>query len=69
MDIKDAIEKRDEYIKKHPHLQEFQDQIDDALDKCAEEDRAEVLMILLAGKMSELRDRMNELKGMVDECA
>jgi hypothetical protein len=69
MDIKDAIEKRDEYIKKHPHLQEFQDQIDDALDKCAEGDRAEVLMILLAGKMSELRDRMNELKGMVDECA
>jgi hypothetical protein len=66
MNIEDAIAKRDAYIKERPHLQEFQNQIDDALDKCAEEDRPEVLMILLAGKMAELRDRMNELQELVD---
>ena len=63
----EAVAKRDAYIEAHPHLKEFQDQIDSALDKCAEKDRAEVLMIMIAAKMNELRDRMNDLNNIVNE--
>lgn len=68
MDINEVIAKRDRYIEEHPHLKEFQNQIDDALDKCAVEDRPEVLMIMLGGKMNELRAKMNELKETLDDC-
>lgn len=63
---KKAVANRDAYIKEHPHLKEFQDQIDDALNKCSTADRAEVLMILLGGKMNELREKMNELQKMIN---
>jgi hypothetical protein len=57
-----AIKKRDEFLKKNPQLVEFQNEIDNALNKCNEKDRSEVLNILIGTTLQNLGDALLEFK-------
>ena len=52
--LEQAIQERDDYIKKHPHLKNYQTQIDDVLDKTPEEYRFSVISVMLLNKLDEL---------------
>jgi hypothetical protein len=62
MDIlKEAIEKRDKFLKDYPHMQEFQKEIDDILDKTPTHMRKDVVITLLISKLQELQQSLNLL--------
>lgn len=58
--LEEAIAARDKFLAEKPHLKEFQAEIDRVLEMCKPEERAEVLLLMLAG-------RMNDLKGMLEK--
>ncbi|RLI66030.1 MAG: hypothetical protein DRO67_01750 [Candidatus Asgardarchaeum californiense] len=61
--LKKAIQKRDEFLEKHPHMKEFQAEIDDILDKCGnQEDRLATSQILLAGKLEEFSKQLDKIQ-------
>lgn len=59
--LEKAIAARDKFLKDHPHLEPFQEEINQILDKTPEAEKAEVMLLLLAGKLKELQDKMGEL--------
>jgi len=64
MDLKKAIEKRDNFLKEHPHLQEYQNYIDSVLSKCTNQnDRLIAIMLMLNGKLNELENMVNDRLG------
>ena len=65
--LQEAIATRDAYLEEHPELKPFQDEIDSILEKCKPEDRQDALLLMLAGKLTELRDGMNKLKEMLPD--
>ena len=65
--IQKAIEARDEFLRKHPHLKQYQEEIDSILDKCKPEDRFTVISLLMSGKMVELQNHMANLVTMVTD--
>jgi hypothetical protein len=59
--LKDALEKRDNYLKKHPHLKKYQKEIDNVLDKCSsQEHRLLSIFLMLNCKLDELKKTLNE---------
>lgn len=60
--LREAIEARDKYLEEHPHLQDKQKEIDETLDKCLPEDRAEVAMMLLMEGLATQLIALNALK-------
>lgn len=65
--IQKAVEARDAFLEKHPHLKQYQQEIDSILDKCKPEDRFTVISLLMSGKMVELQNHMADLVTMVTE--
>ncbi|MGD9209987.1 MAG: hypothetical protein PVI90_04395 [Desulfobacteraceae bacterium] len=64
--LKELLEKREQYLKKHPHLVPFQKEIDRLLDNAgSQENRMAVLGIMLEGKLSELREQLLGLSSMI----
>jgi predicted metalloenzyme YecM len=60
--LEEAIAKRDQYLKENPHLQSYQDQIDDIMDKCKPEDRKDALLMMMHEKVTQLSEQMINLK-------
>lgn len=67
IDLENAIQLRDEYLKRHPHLQEFQNEIDNTLDKCRDQDRVQVITLMLGTSMQKLKDEVGKLQDMVKD--
>jgi predicted nuclease with TOPRIM domain len=59
--LEEALKRREEFLKEHPEYQAYQDEIDRLLSAAPPEKRLEVLMMLLAGKASELGALLTEL--------
>jgi len=59
--LQKAIAKRDEFLAEHPHLKEYQREIDEVLDKTPEHERAHVLGILMSSKLFELQNALLNL--------
>ena len=61
--LKKAIQERDEFLEKHPHMKEFQAEIDGILDKCgSQEDRLATSQILLSVKLNDLATELNKMQ-------
>jgi hypothetical protein len=60
--LKEAIKRRDEFLKEHPHLKQQQVELDELLDKCRDEDRLSVITMLMMKNMMELQKKTMELK-------
>ncbi len=61
--LKKAIQKRNEFLEKHPHMREFQDEIDGVLNKCGnQEDRLAASQILLSVKLKEFSGRLEKIQ-------
>ena len=60
--LRKAIEDRDAFLQKHPHLQKQQDNIDAILDRCREEDRYQVVLMMLVEQMSKQLQVLNAVK-------
>ena len=57
-----AIKERDSFLEKHPHLKEFQKEIDRRMRGAGSfENRMAILMMMIDGKMAELRENLEEL--------
>jgi hypothetical protein len=56
-----AIEKRDKFLKDHPYIQEFQNEIDDIINKTPIHMRKDVIINLLISKLQELQQNLNLL--------
>ena len=54
-----------DFLESHPHLQEYQNRIDNILEKTHPDKRLEVLMIMLCGKQTELLTELTKLTTMV----
>lgn len=60
--LKEALEKREEFLKKHPALQSYQKEIDEMLSECPNpKERLELLTILLRAKVDEMQELMEKL--------
>jgi len=57
--LKETIEIRDKFLKDHPHMQEFQNEIDDIINKTPTHMRKDVAITLLISKMQELQQNLN----------
>ncbi len=58
--LKEAEKERDDFLKEHPHLEEYQKEINEVLDKCtSQEDRLIALLIMLNNKVNELKELIN----------
>jgi uncharacterized protein YllA (UPF0747 family) len=73
--LEEALKARDVFLKEHPHLQPFQDEIDRILERTAGfEKRMAVLALLIETKLYELKDAFANLhfvarkvQGIVDK--
>jgi uncharacterized protein YydD (DUF2326 family) len=61
--LNELIKERDDYIADHPHLKEFQKEIDSVLEKVGSDPktRLEALAIITEGKVLELQIMLREL--------
>ena len=56
-DVKEAIEKRDQFLSEHPHLQKYQEEIDRRLNGAGSSDnRIAILSMMMREKTDELRE-------------
>lgn len=61
--LEEALRAREQFLKEHPHLQPFQDEIDRVLEKSVGfENRMSVLAFMIEAKLYELRDSMAGLQ-------
>ena len=63
--LQEAINKRDDFLAKHPHLKEKQNELDEILDKCVEGDRLAVVNMMMMQSMLELQKHTIKLKEML----
>jgi hypothetical protein len=61
--LEEALRAREQFLKEHPHLQAFQDEIDRMLEKTVGfENRMSVLAFMIEAKLYELRDSISRLR-------
>lgn len=65
--LSDAFEALDRYLKEHPHLQAYQDEIDDILDRTPGDKRQEVLGIMMCGKLGQLNGKLQALADILGD--
>lgn len=66
--LKETIRKRDEFLEKHPHMKEFQAEIDGILDKCSnQKDRLMTSQILLSAKLNDLAGELDKIQYISDK--
>lgn len=62
MNLEELIKKRDDFLRNYPYMQEYQNKIDEILNKCTNQnDRAIAVFIMLNTKLNELNTKLNEL--------
>lgn len=66
MNLNDALQAREKFLEEHPNTRSYQEEIDRILDQTPEQMRFEVLGLLMAGKMTELSQKLSELKSIID---
>ena len=64
--LDELIKERDEYLKRNPKMQEFQNQIDELLEKTPSEKRLEVIILMMSGKLIELQCALMELSRVIN---
>jgi hypothetical protein len=58
--LKKALKNRDDFLREHPQMQEYQNLIDDVLSKCTNQnDRLIAILIMLNSKINELENILN----------
>ena len=62
--IKKAIEQRDKFLEKHPHMKEYQQEIENVLNKCNSKDKIEVLSIMLGSKLNEFAEQLYKIQNI-----
>jgi hypothetical protein len=69
MNIEDAIKERDKFIEDHPHLKDYQKEIDKALEKVGDdtEKRLEVLAEMAEGKSIELQASLFQIISILED--
>ncbi|MGO9312122.1 MAG: hypothetical protein ACLQBD_00815 [Syntrophobacteraceae bacterium] len=61
--LEEALKAREQFLKEHPHLQAFQDEIDRIMEKTVGfENRMSVLAFMIEAKLYELRDSISRLR-------
>lgn len=60
-DLQKAIEARDKYLENKPHLKAFQEEIDRILSNCKEEDRLNIITLMMSTKLVEFEDALQKL--------
>jgi len=61
--LEKAIQKRDEFLEKHPHMKEFQVEVDELLNKCGnQKDRLITSQILLSAKLNDLSKELEKIQ-------
>ena len=60
-ELEKAIEKRNKFLQENPNMQEFQNEIDDILEKTPTHMRKDVVVTLLISKLQELQQNLNLL--------
>ena len=65
--LDDAIKEKDEFLEKHPELEELQKEIDETLAKTPENLRMEVLSTLMFAKVNDLREEMLRLQKILED--
>ena len=64
--LKQAIEKLENYLRDHPEMQKYQDEIESILDKIpSQEGKLEALSIMLQERLGTLRDELNNLNSLL----
>ena len=66
-DLQKAIKERDDYLKKHPEMLGYQQEIDSILDKTPQHLRAEVLSQLMADRVAALQAAWQEINDITKE--
>lgn len=59
--LKKAIDERDQFLKDHPRMNNFQIEIDEVLDKCLEKDRLEVIFTMMLSSHIKQSEKLTEL--------
>ena len=59
---KKALKKRDEFLKTHPHMKKYKQEIENMLNRCNPQDRMDVLLIMLGCQMNEFAEQILKLK-------
>ena len=63
--LEEALKARDKFLKEHPHLQPFQDEIDRIMEKTVGfENRMSVFAFMIQKKLFELRDSIAQLRSV-----
>lgn len=60
-EIDRLIKQRDDFLKENPHLQKYQDEINRILSKTPQDNKLEVLSIILSNKLLELQSGLIDL--------
>lgn len=60
--LQDAIKARDNYLKEHPNMIKFQEELDELLDKCIPNDRLAVITMKMMQNMLDLQKECLKLK-------
>lgn len=64
--LKQAIEKLENYLRDHPEMQKYQDEIESILYKIpSQEGKLEALSIMLQERLGTLRDELNNLNSLL----
>lgn len=63
--VEKAIKKRDEYLKRHPHLSDYQKEIDETLTKTPDEYRMQTMEILMKSKLIEMQTQLLFLQNIL----
>lgn len=65
--VQELIKERDEFLKQHPNLQEFQDGLDELLNKTPPENRLESLSLMMTWKLTELQSLLIKLVRVLND--
>lgn len=65
--LEKSLKERDEFLKNHPHLIEYQKEIDRILDACDPGKRLEVLGMMISGKLLDQQAELVKLLSIVNQ--
>lgn len=57
-----AIKERDKFLKENPQLKNYQQEIEDILNKCSPKDRMDALGIMLGAKLNEFAEQLYKIR-------
>jgi len=64
--LQQAIKARDQFLKDNPHMLDFQKEIDEIMLKVKTEERYDVILLMLAGRLEKQMGLLFNLKKLLD---